>query len=85
MAIVSCDKTIGELLKALGLDGMRTVTVELRIAVDEPVSITVKRFANSDEVSNLRSVIERYDLVARPPVQQSDITAIGDTSRRYTR
>lgn len=85
MAIVSSDETVRELLKALGLDGLRTVTVELRIAVDEPVSVTVKRWASAEEVSNLRSVVERYDLVARPPSPISDITAIGDTSRRYAR
>lgn len=76
------DETVGELLKALGLDGMRTVTVELRIAVGEPVSITVKRWASAEEISNLRSVIEQYDLALRRP---ADITALDDTSRRYAR
>jgi hypothetical protein len=53
------------LAKALGLDPGRTSWLELRVAVGEVISVKVCRWVTTEELQELTSVLEDYQLVKR--------------------
>jgi hypothetical protein len=56
------------LLKALGMDGQRVRTIEMRFAVKELVTVKVERLMMSDEVEPLKSVLSEYALIPKPSI-----------------
>jgi hypothetical protein len=61
------------LLDAMGLRGRKLKSVDIRIAVNELVTIKTVEFLDAAAIDGLRSVIETtYDLVERKPKKKED-------------
>lgn len=67
-----------KLIKALGLPPL-TATIDLHIAVDEPVTVTCESYPDKDGVAELVPVLKRYELHDRSTWQLP-----GDTSEDIT-
>ena len=54
---------IAEILKAFGFDAKKTRSFELRIAVDDAVTVRAQRFAEIEGVEQLVTVLKRFKVV----------------------
>lgn len=67
--------------KALGIDTKTCVSIELRVAVDEVVTVTVERRVYDQELERLATVLDVCRLVA-PDDGEQDVTAMADNAVR---
>lgn len=66
MAVSAHNPVIGDLLRALGLEGRRGITaLDIRIRVDEVVTVTVTEHASKEAMGELAQVVSAYTLVPR--------------------
>ena len=60
------------------MTAMAVRSVELRVCVGEPITLTVHRFLTEDGVRSTTEVMQRFNLV--PDDEFQDVTVIGDRS-----
>lgn len=64
MSVGPNNSVIGELLEALGLAGIKNIrSLELRVSVDELVTVTIERYPEEEELRKFGEFIkENYEL-----------------------
>lgn len=62
MAIVTGPQIGEKLLKALGLDSHSVTAIDLRVRVDEVVTVTVTKQVRAEESDELIEVLSHYEL-----------------------
>ena len=62
MAIVHGNEYVKEILEIFGLNEQKVLALNIHMEWNEPTVLTVKRFVTTDEINELKVLLEKYDV-----------------------